>query len=106
MVASAAVATALASVVASIAFAAAPRPAPLEALEKRSLTIIGTLPNSAGLSAYAAYMGAEPVALYVTPDGKHVIAGTLFDAAGKDLTADVLEKTLAKATGQRRLGPA
>lgn len=99
IMAAAVVATALASPVASVAFAAAPRPAPLEALEKRGLTIVGALPNPAGLNAYAAHMGTQPVALYVTPDGKHVIAGTLFDAAGKDLTADALEKTLAKPMG-------
>ena len=86
---------AVASAAASIAFAAAPRPAPLEALERQGLMIVGTFPSPGGLTAYAAHMGTEPVALYVTPDGKHVIAGTLFDAAGKNLTAAVLEKTLA-----------
>ena len=86
---------AVASAAASIAFAATPRPAPLEALERQGLTIVGTFPSPGGLTAYAAHMGTEPVALYVTPDGKHVIAGTLFDAAGKNLTVAVLEKTLA-----------
>lgn len=87
---------AVASAAASIAFAAAPRPAPLEALERQGLTIVDTFPSPGGLTAYAAHMGTEPVALFVTPDGKHVIAGTLFDAGGKNLTADVLGKTLAK----------
>jgi thiol:disulfide interchange protein DsbG len=86
---------AVASAAASITFAAAPRPAPLEALERQGLTIVGTFPSPGGLTAYAAHLGTEPVALYVTPDGRHVIAGTLFDAAGKNQTADVLEKTLA-----------
>lgn len=31
-----------------------------------------------------------------TPDGKHVVAGTLVDSTGKDLTADLLQSTLAK----------
>ena len=91
---------ALASAAATVAFAAtplpAPLPAPLQALEKQGLVIVGTFPSAGGLTAYAAHMGTEPVALYLTPDGKHVIAGTLFDASGKNLSADALEKMLAK----------
>jgi thiol:disulfide interchange protein DsbG len=41
-------------------------------------------------------MGQEPMALYLTPDGKHVIAGTLFDATGADLTSAALHKAVAK----------
>ena len=87
---------AVASAAASIAFAAAPRPAPLAALERQGLTIVDTFPSPGGLTAYAAHMGTEPVALYVTPDGKHVIAGTLFDAGGKNLTTEALAKVLDK----------
>jgi len=71
------------------------RPEPLQALEARGLTIVGTLPSQGGLTAYAGYTGRHPVALYVTPDGKHVVAGTLFDAAGNDLTHAALEKAVA-----------
>jgi thiol:disulfide interchange protein DsbG len=87
---------ALASAAAAFAFAAPPLPAALQALQKQGLTIVGTFPSPGGLTAYAAHMGTEPIALYATPDGKHVIAGTLFDATGKNLTADALEKVLAK----------
>ncbi len=87
---------AIASAAASLAFAATPLPAPLQALQKQGISIVGTFPSPGGLTAYAAHMGTEPVALYATPDGKHVIAGTLFDAAGKNLTAAALEKVLAK----------
>ena len=87
---------ALASAAASIAFAAPPLPATLQALQKKGLNIVGTFASPGGLTAYAAHMGTEPIALYVTPDGKHVIAGTLFDASGENLTAAGLEKVLAK----------
>ena len=87
---------ALASAVAAFAFAAPPLPAALQALQRQGLTIVGTFPSPGGLTAYAAHMGTEPIALYATPDGKHVIAGTLFDATGKNLTASGLEKALAK----------
>lgn len=77
------------------ALAAPPKPAPLAALEKQGLTIVGTFPSPGGLTAYAAYMGRQPVALYLTPDGKHAIAGTLLDAQGQDLTGDALEERVA-----------
>ncbi|HEY8707931.1 MAG TPA: thiol:disulfide interchange protein DsbG, partial [Burkholderiaceae bacterium] len=82
---------------ASAVAAAPPRPAPLQALEKQGLTIVGTFPSPGGVTAYAAYTGQTPVALYMTPDGKHVIAGTLFDADGKNLTSGALEKLVGKA---------
>ena len=41
-------------------------------------------------------MGREPVALYMTPDGKHAIAGTLFDSDGKNVTAGTLGKLAGK----------
>ena len=92
---------ALASAAATVAFAAtplrAPLPAPLQALEKKQgLSVVGTFPTPGGVTAYAAHMGTEPVALYLTADGKHVIAGTLFDAGGKNLTTDALAKMLDK----------
>ncbi|MDP2867560.1 thiol:disulfide interchange protein DsbG [Methyloversatilis sp.] len=87
---------AFASAAASFAIAAPALPAALQALEKKGLTIVGTFPSPGGLTAYAAHAGTEPVALYVTPDGKHVIAGTLFDATGTNLTTARLEKVLAK----------
>ena len=94
--AAAVVVIALASAAASLAFAAPPLPATLAALQKQGLSIVGTFPSPGGMTAYAAHAGTEPVALYLTPDGKHVIAGTLFDATGKNLTAAGLEKVLAK----------
>ncbi len=75
---------------------AQPRPLPVQALEKRGVTIVGTLPNPGGLPAYAGYMGQEPMALYLTPDGKHVIVGKLFDAEGRDQTSTALAKLVAK----------
>lgn len=87
---------AVASAAASLAFAAPPLPAPLKALEEKGLSIVGTFPSSGGLTAYAAHAGREPIALYLTPDGKHVIAGTLFDSSGKNLTATGLEKAVSK----------
>lgn len=76
--------------------AAPDRPAALQALEKQGVTVVGTFPASGGLTAWAAYMGQRPVALYATPDGKHVIAGTLLDADGKEVADAALEKAVRK----------
>ncbi len=70
------------------------RPAPLVALEKQGVRIVGTFPSPGGLTAWAGYMGQQPIALYATPDGKHMIVGTLLDADGKDITHAALEKVV------------
>lgn len=87
---------ALASAAASQALAATPLPAPLQALQKQGLSIVGTFPSPGGMTAYAAHAGTEPIALYLTPDGKHVIAGSLFDATGRNLTTTALDKVVAQ----------
>ncbi|MEP6557925.1 MAG: thiol:disulfide interchange protein DsbG, partial [Burkholderiales bacterium] len=55
-----------------VSIAAPLHPAALQALEKQGLTIVGPIASPGGLAGYAAHIGTEPVALYVTPDGKHV----------------------------------
>jgi len=54
-----------------------------------------------GLTAYAGFTEQQPIALYVTPDGKQVIVGTLFDASGKDLTRAPLEDAVRKPMSER-----
>jgi thiol:disulfide interchange protein DsbG len=73
------------------------KPAPLRALEDQGVTIVGPLPSTGGLKAWAAYSGQHPIALYGTPDGKYVIAGTMLDATGNDVNHDTLEKTVAQS---------
>ena len=68
-------------------------PVPLRALQSKGVTIVGTFPAPGGLTAWAGYAGRQPLAFYATPDGQHVIVGTLLDAQGQDLT----EAPLAKA---------
>ena len=87
--------------------AAAKAPAALQALEKRGLEVVGTLPAPAGMSAYAGFMGQQPLALYVTPDGQQLIAGTLIGADGSDQTHAALDKAVARPMAEavwRQLG--
>ena len=70
------------------------RPAPLRALEKQGMTVVGTFASPGGLTAWAAYIGQQPVALYATPDGKHVIAGKMLDSEGRNVTREALDKAV------------
>lgn len=71
-------------------------PETLRALEGKGMTVVGSFPAAGGLTAWAAFMGQTPVALYVTPDGKHMVAGTMLDAEGKDVNQAALEQAVAK----------
>jgi thiol:disulfide interchange protein DsbG len=93
-IAAAALAISLTAPSARAADTDAARPAALKALEAQGVKIVGTFPSPGGLTAYAAYAGQQPVALYATPDGKHVIAGTMLDAEGKNVTRAALEQAV------------
>lgn len=88
---------AVAAVATSAVMAAPERPAALQALEKQGVTIVGNFPAPGGLTAWAGYIGQRPLSLFVTPDGKHVIAGTLLDAQGEEVAQAALEKTVRGA---------
>ena len=87
----------IAGVVTQVVVAAPERPAALQALEKQGVTIVGTFRAPGGLTAWAGYIGQRPLSLFVTPDGKHVIAGTLLDAQGEEVAEAALEKTVRGA---------
>ncbi len=72
------------------------RPETLQALEARGITVVGSFPAAGGLTAWAAFMGQTPVALYATPDGHHMVAGTMLDARGEDVNQAALEKAVAR----------
>lgn len=72
----------------------AARPAALKALEAQGLTVVGTFPSPGGLTAWAAYAGQQPIAVYAMPDGKHVIVGTMLDADGRNVTRTALEQAV------------
>ena len=56
---------------------AADWPAPIQRLADQGVTVIKKIDAPEGMTGYAAKAGQRPVALYLTPDGKHVIIGTL-----------------------------
>lgn len=72
------------------------KPAALLAMEKEGFSVAGTFPTPGGLTGWAGYRGQQPVAFYATPDGKHVIAGIMFDANGNEVTQAALQKAVAE----------
>ncbi|UUQ65904.1 thiol:disulfide interchange protein DsbG [Pseudomonas fuscovaginae UPB0736] len=67
-------------------------PAPIRSIEAKGAKIVGSFDAPDGLRGYAAQYQNRGMALYLTPDGKHVIAGNLYDAEGKDLSQAPLQK--------------
>lgn len=67
-------------------------PAPVKALQDKGATIKGSFDAPGGLKGYAAEYQKQGMALYLTPDGKHVLAGNLFNEKGEDLSDAPLQK--------------
>lgn len=61
-------------------------------LMSKGVKIAQTFPSASGLKAIVADNGKEKRLFYVTPDGKSLLAGTVFDAAGVNVTADDLSR--------------
>ncbi|MEE1879433.1 thiol:disulfide interchange protein DsbG [Pseudomonas soli] len=67
-------------------------PKAIQQLQAKGAVIKGSFDAPNGLRGYAAEYHNNGIALYLTPDGKHVLVGSLFDEQGKDLSAEPLEK--------------
>jgi len=79
---------------------AQPWPAPIRTIEQQGVTIIKQFKAPDGMTGFAARAGNRPLALYLTPDRKHVIVGTLLDADGNNLTKPVLDAAVDKPNRQ------
>lgn len=69
-------------------------PAPIEALTKRGFEVHSVFDAPGGLKGFAGRADGEPLAVYLLPDGKHVIVGSMLDAAGNDVTTAQLKQHL------------
>jgi thiol:disulfide interchange protein DsbG len=67
-------------------------PPAIKALEAKGAIIKGGFDAPGGLKGYAAQYQNQGMALYLTADGKHVLAGNLFDEKGEDLSQAPLQK--------------
>lgn len=75
-------------------------PAPIQAIEKHGPEIVGKFDAPSGLQGYAARYQGQGVAMYLTPDGKNVLIGSLYDAQGNDLSKEPLDKLVYQPMGK------
>jgi len=74
----------------------------LKGIQKHGFEVVGEFDAPGGLRGFAGVVGGQqPAAAYVTPDGKHVLVGSLFDATGEDVSAAPLEKLAAKPMSEK-----
>ncbi len=75
-------------------------PEAIKAVEARGAEVVGSFEAPGGLKGYAARYNGQGMALYLTPDGEHVLIGSLLDAKGEDLTRGQLEKLVYEPLGK------
>ena len=71
-------------------------PAPIKVLESQGVEVIGTFAAPGGLTGYAGMVEQQPLAIYLTADGKQAIIGTMIDAKGTNLSQEPLDKLVRK----------
>jgi thiol:disulfide interchange protein DsbG len=77
------------------------RPEVIRNLEQQGVKIMGEFDAPGGLRGFAGVSGGAPVTLYVTPDGAHVIAGTLLNSKGEDVSASEVDRLVVQPMSQR-----
>lgn len=77
------------------------RPEVIRNLERQGVEIMGEFDAPGGLRAFAGVSGGAPVTLYVTPDGEHVIAGTLLNKKGEDVSEADVNRLVVQPMSQR-----
>ncbi len=67
-------------------------PPAIRSLESKGMRIIESFDAPNGLQGYIAEHQGRGVALYLLPDGQHILSGHLLDADGTDLSLEPLER--------------
>ena len=67
-------------------------PEAVRQIEAKGAKVVGSFDAPNGLKGYAAQFQNRGVAIYLTPDGKHALVGSLFDEQGQDLSEKPLEQ--------------
>jgi thiol:disulfide interchange protein DsbG len=75
-------------------------PPAIQAVEARGAEVVGSFDAPGGLKGYAARYNGQGIGLYLTPDGDHVLLGSLLDESGEDLTRAPLEKLVYEPLGK------
>jgi thiol:disulfide interchange protein DsbG len=67
-------------------------PAPIQALVGKGIAIQGPLSAPPGFTGFVGEYDGRKMPIYVLPDGKHMVIGTLFDETATDLTQAPLQE--------------
>ncbi|MFH1818697.1 MAG: thiol:disulfide interchange protein DsbG [Pseudomonadota bacterium] len=76
-------------------------PAPIKALEAQGVEVMGTFKAPGGLTGYAGMIEQQPLAIYLTADGKQAIVGSMIDGKGNNLSQKPIEKLVSKPMTDR-----
>lgn len=76
-------------------------PAPIKALEAKGVEVVGTFAAPGGLAGYAGMIGQQPLAIYLTADGKQAIVGSMIDAKGANLSQEPLNRLVTKPMNEK-----
>lgn len=71
-------------------------PQALRSLDRFGVEIEAEFEAPGGLTGYVGQAHGQPLAVYLTPDGEHVIIGPMLDASGNDLTERHIDRYLPK----------
>jgi thiol:disulfide interchange protein DsbG len=71
-------------------------PAPIKALEAQGVEVVGTFAAPGGLTGYAGMIEQQPLAIYLTADGKQAVIGSMIDAKGANLSQEPLDRLVSK----------
>lgn len=70
-----------------------------KALAGTGVEIGGTLEAPAGYHGFVGSYRGQQLPVYVLPDGKHLVVGSLYDAQGHDLTSPAMRKVAESGLG-------
>lgn len=79
-------------------------PAPISALASKGVQIKGPMAAPDGFKGYVGDYRGKSMPVYLLPDGKHVLIGTLLDANANDLTHAPLHEASTPAIGKGTWG--
>src|SRR5690554_1340508 len=83
--------TVLSSALFAMAAQAQDYPPAIQSLEQQGVTVLESFEAPGGMTGYVGEMQGRSLAFYLTPDGDHVIVGTLLDDKGTNLSAASIE---------------
>ena len=84
--------TVLSSALFAMAAQAQDYPPAIQSLEQQGVTVLESFEAPGGMTGYVGEMQGRSLAFYLTPDGDHVIVGTLLDDKGTNLSAASIEE--------------